>query len=66
MGTCIYTTDGDWIRTSMPYEIIKVELLAEREQYIEVPGTQGNNYLIKVSNITCIEKELPSGKEEKK
>lgn len=69
MGTCIYTTDGDWIRTSVPYEKIRSWLLIERplvEPYIEVPGVKGGTYLIKISNITCIEQELPSGKEEKK
>lgn len=66
MGTCIYTNDGDWVRTPVPYEVIKDQLLTERGQYIEVPGTQGNNYMIKVSNIACIEQELPNGKEEKK
>lgn len=69
MGTSIYTSDGDWIHTSVPYETIRSWLLLERplvKPYIEVPGAKGNNYLIKISNITCIEQELPNGKEEKK
>lgn len=68
MGTCIYTTDGDWIRTSVPYEKIRSWLLLERplvKPYIEVPGAKGNTYLIKISSIACIEQEL-NGKEEKK
>lgn len=68
MGTCIYTTDGDWIRTSVPYETIRSWLLIERplvEPYIEVPGTEGNNYLIKIDNISCIEHEISDYLEEK-
>lgn len=67
MGTCIYTTDGDWVYTTMPYEKLKSALLASAEEapYVEVPGAQGNNYLIKISNITCIEQELPNHEEEK-
>lgn len=57
MGTNIYTTDGDWVNTPAPYEIIKDQLLNECGQYIEVPGANGNAYLIKISNITCIEEE---------
>lgn len=66
MSTNIYTIDGDWINTPVPYEIIKVELLVEREQYIEVPGALGNKYMIKVDNIARIEQELPKHEEEKK
>lgn len=66
IGTTIYTTDSDWINTPVPYEVIKDQLLTERGQYIEVPGAQGNSYMIKVSNITCIEQELPNNGEEKK
>ena len=65
MSTNIYTVDGDWISTPVPYEIIKDQLLTERGQYIEVPGTQGNSYMIKVDNIACIEQEIAKGKEEK-
>lgn len=65
MSTNIYTVDGDWINTPVPYEIIKDQLLTERGQYIEVPGTQGNSYMIKVDNIACIEQEIAKGKEEK-
>lgn len=66
MGTTIYTTDGDWISTPVPYEVIKDQLLTERGQYIEVPGAKENSYLIKISSITCIEQELPNHEEEKK
>lgn len=65
-GTTIYTSDGDWISTPVPYEIIKDQLLTEYGQCIEVPGTKGNNYMIKVDNITCIEEKLPGNEEEKK
>lgn len=65
MGTTIYTTDGDWISTPVPYEVIKDQLLTERGGYIEVPGAKENAYLIKVSNIACVEQTLPNGKEEK-
>lgn len=65
MGACIYTTDGDWVNTPAPYEIIKDQLLTEYGQYIEVPGTKGNNYMIKVDNITCVEQTLPNNEEEK-
>ena len=64
MGTTrIYTTDGDWIHTPVPYEVIKDQLLTERGDYIEVPGTQGNSYMIKVDNITCVEQTLPNNEE---
>lgn len=69
MSTNIYTTDGDWINTPVPYEKIRSWLLVERPlsgPYIEVPGSQGNNYLIKIDNIACIEQEIAKGKEEKK
>lgn len=69
MGTCIYTTDGDWIRTSVPYETIRNWLLLERplvKPYIEVPGAKENAYLIKVSNIACVEQTLPNNEEKKK
>lgn len=68
MGTRIYTADGDWVHTPTPYETIRSWLLTERplvEPYIEVPGAKGNAYLIKISNITCIEQELPKYEEEK-
>lgn len=58
MGTYIYTTDGNSFYTPTPYEIIKDQLLTERGRYIEVPGTEGNNYMIKVDNISVIEQEL--------
>lgn len=69
MGTCIYTTDGDWIYTPTSYETIRSWLLLERplvKPYIEVPGAKGNTYLIKISNIACIEQELADYREEKK
>lgn len=69
MGTRIYTADGDFIRTLLPYKTIRSWLLIERplvESYIEVPGTKGNAYLIKISSITCIEQELTDYLEEKK
>ena len=69
MGTNIYTLDGNLIYTQMTYETIRSWLLIERplvEPYIEVPGTEGNNYLIKVDNISCVEQELPGYEEEKK
>jgi hypothetical protein len=53
----------------MNYQTIRSWLLIERplvEPYIEVPGTEGNNYLIKVDNISCVEQELPGYEEEKK
>jgi hypothetical protein len=62
-------TDGYWINTPVPYETIRSWLLIERplvEPYIEVPGVKENNYLIKISSITCIEQELPNHDEEKK
>ena len=67
MGTCIYTVDSECIRTTMPYEKLKSALLASagKAPYVEVPGIHGNNYLIKVDNITCIEQELPGNWEEK-
>lgn len=64
MSTNIYTTDGDWINTTVPYDTIRSWLLVERplsEPYIEVPGSQGNNYLIKIDNIACIEQEITKG-----
>ena len=69
MGTNIYTLDGNLIYTQMNYQTIRSWLLIERplvEPYIEVPGTEGNNYLIKVDNISCVEQELPGYEEEKK
>lgn len=66
MSTNIYTIDGDWINTPVPYEVIKDQLLTERGQYIEVPGALGNKYMIKVDNIARIEQELPKHEEEKK
>lgn len=68
MGTYIYTTDGNSFYTPTPYETIRSWLLIERplvEPYIEVPGTEGNKYLIKVDNISCVEQELPGYEEEK-
>lgn len=68
MGTNIYTSDGDWVNTPVPYETIRSWLLIERplvKPYIEVPGTKGNNYMIKVDNITCVEQTLPNNEEEK-
>lgn len=67
MGTRIYTTDGNWVHTPTPYETIRSWLLIERplvEPYIEVPGTEGNNYLIKIDNIACVEQELSGHEEE--
>lgn len=65
MSTNIYTTDGDWINTPVPYNTVR-GLLLENKPYIEVSGTQGNSYMIKVDNIACIEQEIAKGKEEKK
>ena len=68
MGTNIYTLDGNLIYTQMTYETIRSWLLIERpsvEPYIKVPGTEGNNYLIKIDNISCVEQELPGYEEEK-
>lgn len=64
MGTNIYTTDGDWVNTPASYNQVK-DLLLENKPYIEVPGAKGNNYLIKVSNITCVEQKLSKHEEEK-
>lgn len=61
MGTYIYTIDGNSFYTPTPYETVRSWLLTERplvEPYIEVPGTEGNAYLIKISNIGFIEQEL--------
>lgn len=66
MGTRIYTADEDWIDTPVPYETIRSWLLTERplvEPYIEVPGANGNSYLIKISSIICI---MTSNKKEDK
>ncbi len=60
MSTNIYTTDGDWINTPVPYEIIRSWLLIERPlvgPYIEVPGANGHACLIKISSISYIEEE---------
>ena len=66
MGTTIYTTDGDWISTPTPYEKVRSWLLDGQRPYMEVPGYQGNDYLIAIDKITCIEEKLPGNKEEKK
>lgn len=47
-------------------EVIKDQLLTERGGYIEVPGAKENAYLIKVSNIACVEQTLPNNEEKKK
>lgn len=66
MKTTIYTTDGDWISTPAPYEKVRSLLLDNQRPYIEVPGYNGNDYLIQISQITCIEGKLPGNEEEKK
>lgn len=66
MGTSIHTTDGDWISTPIPYETVRNALDRYKRPYIEVTGYQGNNYLIQISHITCVEEKLPNDKEEKK
>lgn len=66
MGTTIYTTDGDWISTPTPYETVRSWLLDGQRSYMEVPGYDGNDYLIAIDAITCIEEKLPSNEEEKK
>lgn len=65
-GTTIYTSDGDWISTPTPYEKVRSWLLDNQRPYLEVVGYQGNSYLIKTDNITCIEEKLPGNEEEKK
>ena len=66
MGSYIYTTDGNSFYTPTAYEKLKGTLLASAVEvpYFEVPGARGNACLIKVSNITCIEQELPKHGEE--
>lgn len=66
MGTTIYVTDGDWIDTPVTYETVKDALVVGQKPYIEVPGYKGNNYLIPISQITCIEEKLPNNEEKKK
>lgn len=66
MGTCIYTTDGVCISTPTPYEKVRSWLFDGQRSYMEVPGYDGNDYLIAIDEITCIVEKLPSNEEEKK
>lgn len=51
--------------TPLAYDKVR-DMLLENRLYIEVPGTQGNHYMIRADNITCIEQEMSDYLEEKR